>query len=222
MTRHVFLLLLFCIAGHFTAAAQKNANIGLYAGVAYYMGDINPNRHFYKPAPAFGALYRYNVNSRYAIRASGLFTSLSGNDLDFPEILHPDRPVSPASFTTTLIDAALVGEFDFLPFYPGTSGFSYTPFISAGLAGTLIVNTDRNAYNTLTIPFSLGVKVNLSKRITAGTEWSFRKAFSDRIDGLENPAGIHSMLHNNDWYSFAGVFITYKFFNFAADCPAYQ
>ena len=32
----------------------------------------------------------------------------------------------------------------------------------------------------------------------------------------------HSVIHNNDWYSFLGVFITYKFFNFAAECPAYK
>lgn len=223
MTRHFrLLLLLFCIAGQLPATAQKNANVGVFAGAAYYMGDINPNRHFYSPGPAGGVFYRYNLNARFAIRTGAMLTRLSGNDLDFPEALHPDRPVSPASFSTTLVDVGLLGEFNFLPFRPGTAGFHYSPFIATGLAGTLIAKTDRNAFNTLCIPISLGVKVNLAKRITAGAEWSFRKAFSDRLDGLENPTGVHSVLHNNDWYSVAGVFITYKFFNFAADCPAYQ
>ena len=64
--------------------------------------------------------------------------------------------------------------------------------------------------------------MNVAKRVTAGAEWSFRKSFNDRIDGLENPSGVHSVIHNNDWYSFMGIFITYKFFNFAGDCPAYK
>jgi hypothetical protein len=203
------------------AHAQKNANVGLYAGAAYYMGDINPNRHFYRPSPAFGALYRYNINPRYSVRASATYATLSGNDLDFPGTLHPDRPVSPAQFSTSVLDAGFCLEFNFRPIPTGTPGFNYSPFIAAGLGGTLIARSDRNAYNTVNIPLSLGIKVNLSKRLTAGAEWSFRRTFSDRIDGLENPSGVQSIIHNNDWYSFTGVFITYKFFNFAADCPAY-
>jgi hypothetical protein len=38
---------------------------------------------------------------------------------------------------------------------------------------------------------------------------------------VENQLG-NTLLNNNDWYSFIGVFITYKFFKFAADCPAYN
>ena len=74
----------------------------------------------------------------------------------------------------------------------------------------------------LSLPFGVGVKVNFPSRISAGAEWSFRKSFNDRIDGVENPSGLHSLIHNNDWYSFLGIFITFKFFNFAAECPAYK
>jgi len=28
--------------------AQKNANVGVFAGTTYYLGDINPNRHVYR------------------------------------------------------------------------------------------------------------------------------------------------------------------------------
>jgi hypothetical protein len=86
----------------------------------------------------------------------------------------------------------------------------------------MILSTDRTATNLLSIPFGIGIKINVTKKITAGAEWSFRKSFNDRIDGLENPSGVYSVIHNNDWYSFAGIFITYKFFNFAAECPAYK
>jgi hypothetical protein len=205
-----------------TAFPQRAANIGLFAGTAYYMGDINPNRHFYRPSVSLGLLYRYYLNTRYAIKANVYYAQLSGSDFDFPGQLHPDRPLSPATFHTSLIDLALSVEFNFLPYTPGIANWNYTPYISTGISGALIASSDRSSTNLLSVPFGLGVKFNVTKRITAGAEWSFRKTFNDRLDGLENPSGKYSVLHNNDWYSFLGVFITYKFFNFATACPAYK
>jgi hypothetical protein len=169
-----------------------------------------------------GAFYRYNINTRVAVRANVFYASLSGNDLDFPDLLHPDRPVSPALFNTSLLDVGFQVEYNFMPYTPNVADHAYTPYLSAGIAGAMILSTDVTATNLLSFPFGIGIKMNVSKRITAGAEWSFRKSFNDRIDGVENPSGVHSVIHNNDWYSFMGIFITYKFFNFAADCPAYK
>jgi Domain of unknown function (DUF6089) len=202
--------------------AQQNANVGVFAGTAYYLGDINPNRHFYRPSLSFGLLYRYNINARYAIRANAYVADLSGNDLDFPERLNPDRPLNPARFQTSLLDLAVQAEFNFLPFTPNAGKWEYTPYISAGIAGSMIMGSDVDAMNTVTFPFGAGVKVNFTSRLSGGAEWGFRETFSDRIDGVENPSGTSSIIHNNDWYSFMGIFITYKFFNFATECPAYD
>jgi hypothetical protein len=210
------LLLSLMVSG--VTFAQPKANIGIFAGTAYYMGDINPNRHFYRSSLSLGGLYRYNLNTRIALRFNAYYARLSGSDLDFPKILHPDRPFRPAMFNTSLLDAALQIEFNFLPFTPNLGNWAYTPYISAGIAGALITSSR----NFASIPFGIGAKVNLTSRISAGAEWSFRKTFTDRIDGIRNPSETGSLLHNNDWYSFLGVFITFKFFNFAADCPAYN
>lgn len=204
------------------AFAQRNANFGVFAGTAYYLGDINPNRHFYNPSLSLGILYRYNLNSRYAVRGNAYYTSLSGNDLDFPEILHPDRPVSPAAFRTSLVDLAVQVEYNFLPYTPNMGKWAYTPYIATGIAGALVLSSDVAASNFISFPFSAGLKINLTSRISAGAEWSFRKTFTDKLDGLGNPSGVSSIIHNNDWYSVLGVFITFKFFNFATKCPAYM
>ncbi len=210
------------LIGSLSVYSQRAANVGIFAGTAYYMGDINPNRHFYNPSFSMGAFYRYNINTRVAVRANVFYASLSGNDLDFPDLLHPDRPLNPASFSTSLLDVGLQAEFNFLPYTPNVADHAYTPYISAGIAGALVLSSDRDATDLLSIPFGIGFKLNVTKRITAGAEWSFRKSFNDRIDGIENPSGVHSAIHNNDWYSFMGIFITYKFFNFAAECPVYN
>jgi len=215
-------MILFLILTTGIVSAQRKANFGLFGGTTYYMGDINPNRHLYRPSPAFGVLYRYNLNSRYALRGNAYFAYLSGNDMDFPEILHPDRPVSPASFYTSLLDVAFQVEYNFLPFTPNLGKWNYTPYLTTGLAGALILSSDVDASNLLSFPFGVGLKFNITSRISAGAEWSFRKTFTDRLDGLINPSGTTSVIHNNDWYSFLGVFITFKFFNFAGECPAYE
>jgi len=223
MNRHLLKFLsVFLLISCNSAFSQRAAQVGIFAGTAYYMGDINPNRHFYRPSLSLGFLYRYNLNTRYAVKASANYGQFSGSDLDFPKLLHPDRPMNPASFQTSLIDVGLQVEFNFLPFATGIANWAYTPYISTGISGALILSSDRAAENMLNLPFGIGVKVNLTKRMTAGAEWSFRKSFNDKLDGLENPSGIYSVIHNNDWYSFLGVIITYKFFNFAVDCPVYR
>lgn len=212
--------------------AQKDANFGVFAGTSYYMGDINPNRQFYRPGASLGLIYRINLNKRYSIRANAYYAGLSGSDTDFNNIIHTDRYYEPVDFRTSLIDGTLQFEFSFLPFVPNSGKWDCTPYVAGGLGYSLIVSSSvrtnlatpylKNPVAHMTLPFGIGIKINLSRRVSAGGEWSFRKTFTDRIDFVQNPTRELSLIHNNDWYSFAGIFITYKFFKFAGDCPAYS
>ncbi len=215
-------LLIVCLPQ--ISLAQRNSDIGAFAGISYYMGDINPNRHFYRPAPSLGLIYRYNINTRYSLRANAYYADLSGNDRDFPDRPNPDKPMSPpkSNFQTSLMDASLQVEFNFLPFASNEGKWAYTPYITAGITGSMIMGTNTDAVNTISFPFGIGVKVSITSRLGAGAEWGFRKTFSDSIDGVNNPSEVSSLIHNNDWYSVTGIFITYKFFNFATECPAYD
>ncbi|HJX70746.1 MAG TPA: DUF6089 family protein [Bacteroidales bacterium] len=222
----------FLIAFMPSAYSQQNANIGVFAGTSYYMGDINPNRHFYRLRPSLGLMYRINLNKHYSIRASGYYAYLSGSDIDFADRINPDRYFEPVEFNTSVLDGALQIEFNFLPFMPNINKWDWTTYVTGGIGYSVVISSSvrtnldadylRNPIPHLNFPFGIGFKVNLSRRVSAGCEWSFRRAFSDRIDFLQNPSGDVSIIHNNDWYSFAGVFITYKFFKFAEDCPAYS
>ena len=218
--RKLFILVLLCPS--FWISAQRNANLGVIGGISYYMGDINPGRHFYNPSYAIGAIYRINLNPRYAIRGNAYYTTLSGSDLDFPELLHPDRYFEPVTFSTSLLDLNIQGEFNFLPFTPNVGRFNYTPYVACGLGFSMALSSDAGTNHHLTLPFGIGAKFNISKKISTGAEWSFRKTFTDLIDGQKNPTDIQSLIHNNDWYSYLGIFITYKFLNFSSECPAYE
>ncbi|MDO9511649.1 MAG: DUF6089 family protein [Bacteroidales bacterium] len=98
---------------------------------------------------------------------------------------------------------------------------------------------DRKPYvlTNFSFPFGMGVKFSLNKKVCAGIEWGMRKTLSDYIDDLSTTYYLESsiidpnnaeqfmsdpdMTHRpgmqrgtsktTDWYSFAGVFITYKF-----------
>ena len=213
------LLVSFFICITLVSIAQHKADIGLFAGMSYYMGDINPKRYFYSPSPAFGGIYRYNINKRYALRFNAYYATIKGSDFDFPKNYHPDRPS--VSFSTSLLDLGSNIEFNFLPYIPTVNRLDYSTYITAGLGYSLILGSTVNAKNTFTIPFGAGIKINISDRLSSGAELTFRKTFTDVLDGIGGPLE-KSLIHNNDWYSFFGVFITYKFFKFAANCPAYN
>jgi len=211
--RNIFVLLIL-VFSFALIEAQRKDNIGIFAGTSYYYGDINPDKLFYSPGFAIGGIFRYNINKRYAFRLNGYFTRLSGDPNDFSDIIHDIIPS--AAFNKYIFDAACQVEFNFFPYLPGVKRWDYTTYISGGVGYVSASNIP------VTIPFGIGLKLNVTNTISTGVEWSFRKTFNDLIDGTENPTDINSVIHNNDWYSFLGIFVTYKFFNYMVDCPAYD
>ncbi len=209
-------LLIICFVFSFALTkAQRYTDFGIIGGGAYYMGEINPTRQFYKLSPAVGALFRVNINKRFAVRLSGIYAGLRGSDQDFPDRYIPLR--SPQSFSKQILDISGECEFNFLPYITGEDKWLYSTYVAGGIGTGIIIGNKP----FLTIPFGVGFKVNLTTRLSAGCEWSFRKTFRDDIDNVENQLG-NTLINNNDWYSFVGIFISYKFFKFAADCPAYK
>lgn len=211
------LLLLLLLS--LSAAGQRSADYGIYGGVTSYLGDINPNRLFYRPLPAGGIFYRYNLNPRQSIRASVLLGGIQGNDLDFNNDFQQARAVS---FSGTLGELTGQFEFNFLPYSTQGKIWNYAPYLAAG-AGVSFINTGAISYQPI-IPFSLGFKINIHKNLGIEAEYGFRKTFYDKFDGLENNVNPDhkAWLHNNDWYSFAGISFTWKIYNKLVGCPAFK
>ncbi len=185
------------------------------------MGDLNPSRYFYSPGIAIGPVYRYNFELRNSIRLNGFYHTLQANDLDFTDTFQILRN---SSFTASFMDAALMYEFNFTPYKTAHRKFNHTFYLSGGLGYHVVIASTTSSNNHIIIPFGMGYKFNVNKKIAAGTELSVRKTFNDNIDGVENISleGKKHLFGNNDWYTFAGIFITYKIFNFREDCPAYN
>jgi hypothetical protein len=82
-----FLAFIVLLAFPFQAASgQKKSDIGILGGTSYYLGDVNPFRHFYSPSPAGGLIFRYNFNPRNSIRFHGMYVRIKGDPADFPEL----------------------------------------------------------------------------------------------------------------------------------------
>jgi len=200
-------------------AGQRNADYGLLAGVSSYIGDINPSKLMYSPGPAGGFLYRYNLHPRQSLRASLIYGGLKANDTDFNNDFQQARN---ASFSGSVAEFALQFEFNFLPYTTAGKLWDYTPYFAAG-GGIAFINTATFTY-VPAIPLSFGFKVNIHKNVGLEAEYGFRKTFYDNFDGLKDPVdpSDYGWIYNNDWYSFAGLAVTWKIFSNLAGCPAYD
>jgi len=212
----LFLLMIFTSV---SLTGQPSSDYGILAGISSYLGDINPSRLLYSPSLAGGIFYRYNLHPRQALRTSLIYGGLKANDLDFRNSFQTARA---ASFSGSVGECALQFEFNFFPYSTAGKRWDYTPYIAAG-AGIAFVNTTSFTYVPV-IPFSLGFKINIYKNMGLEAEYGFRKTFYDNFDGLKDlvaPSDV-GWIHNNDWYSFTGIAISWKINGKSADCPAYN
>lgn len=217
MKRILFFTLLVCVCG--LVKGQRNADYGVFGGISSYMGDINPGRLIYSPGPAGGIFYRYNFHPRQAVRINLFMGGLSANDLDFNNLFQTSRA---ASFSGIAGELAAQFEFNFLPYSTQGKRFNYTPYIAAG-AGVAFFNTVNPSAQPV-IPFSAGFKINILKNVGLEAEYGFRKTFYDNFDGLKDlvDPNHYAWLHNNDWYSFLGIGLTWKIYDKLAGCPSYN
>ncbi len=216
--KNFFLYFLFLVSS-LTLMGQRGTDFGAFAGVSSYFGDINPNRFMYSPLPAGGAFLRYNFHPRQSLRTSLFFGGLKADDLDFNNSFQTTRA---ASFSGSTGEWALQFEFNFLPYSTMGKTWDYTPYLAAG-GGIAFINTATFTYVPV-IPFSFGFKVNVYKNLGLEAEYGFRKTFYDNFDGLKDlvAPSDYATIHNNDWYSFAGLAVTWRIYSRLAGCPTYN
>ncbi|MHC1702666.1 MAG: DUF6089 family protein [Tenuifilaceae bacterium] len=195
--------------------SQEKKDLGIQVGASYYTGDYNQSKILYQPLPAIGIIFRYNLNNYYSLRASASYGGLSGNYSSFNHYL----PGTTNSFTKQIIEAEILGEANFLTFNTRNAKKNiFSPYVvfgfgSAYIGGEVIPN----------IPFGVGLKYCPIPRLTVGFEWRLHKTFSDNIDNYQNVFdGSKAIFHNNDWFSFMGLFITFRLYNYDKICPVYK
>lgn len=221
-------LILFLFSNKFKA---QHSEIGILFSTSYYVGELNPGNPFInKVNPTIGVLYRKNLNKRYALRYGLNYGLLSANDNFNKTEWNKARNLS---FSTSIIEASGLLEFNFLPYQINNYNTSpFTPFVFIGAAvfrvtpdvknNTIDISSKSKSVIAPSIPFGIGLKFDFIRNIGLNIEWGVRKTFTDEIDGLPNTYSNGYQIsnsNNKDWYSFAGITLNYKILTKTDRCP---
>jgi hypothetical protein len=195
------LLLPFC------TQAQRHHEIGLFAGVSNYYGDLQ-DRFFpdYGYKPNAGVLYKYFLNPRLGIRFGANYTRLTAADslsditvkqtrnLRFETGLFEMHAGLELNLLAVDIDRAKVSPYVFA----GIAIFYYDPFTD-GPAGEKVflrplstegqgipTYPDRKQYNLVNVAFPIGggMKFFIGKTVMITTELGFRYTATDYLDDV--------------------------------------
>jgi hypothetical protein len=199
-------------------AQEYKFEIGGMTGGSFYMGDVNKNTPFRAMHPAFGGVFRYNANFRWAIKANLMWGQVSGTTQGSGNVF-PEN--AQATFNRNLFDLGGQVEFNFFPYsdkFTYANAQRFSPYVLLGLGATVAPGNGHTLAG-LNLPIGAGLKYKLKNRINLGCEFSIRKLFSDDLDVtdnsnalLDNPYHISgSALKNKDWYSFLLLSVTWDF-----------
>lgn len=188
--------------------SPKTSELGIFLGGSYYTGDLNPSGHLNRfTRPAGGFLYRMNFNPRFSAKAIGSLGIIEADDAYSLNEAHRSRNLS---FKSKIIEFAVEGEFNFLPFSTGAKKSAViTPYVFAGIAvyhfspqghyqgrwynlqpigtegqGSTFSGDKPYSLTQFSIPFGVGIKVNTAKSIGINFEWGLRKTFTDYLDDV--------------------------------------
>lgn len=173
--------------------------IGVGAGSAWGYGDGNHGETLGKQALQLDALFRYNVNLRWALAFDG-----STNQV----------------FDDRLWSMAFRPEFSFWNFGWGSDyreKHHVAPFLTAGigLGGTTGSHSDFSCM----VPLGLGLKWKIAPRWSAQATALFSKYFSDRTDGIYDPQQVGTRPPmNTDWVGSITLSLTFDFKERCIEC----
>lgn len=203
--KHLIVALIVLLMGQFLAPKAAHSQImevGASVGLSYYMGDINPHKPFVQSKLGWGAIVRYYDGTRWAFRLA-----YSNLQLDCSDKASGYRPERGLSFHTNVHDIAFLAEFNFFDYFTGSKRNRISPYIFGGISillfnpkaddGTALCNVLTDVGNdgeiadngaakyrkvAASIPFGIGVKYSVSRRIGLAAEWRWHYAFTDWLD----------------------------------------
>jgi hypothetical protein len=178
----------------------RQHELGILIGGSYYIGDLNPRKQFFLTQPAGGIFYRFTPNYRYAFRAGINYGSVMGDDSQSSDADQLQRNLN---FKSQIIEYNAIAEFNFLEYRISNDAYKFTSYLFLGIdvftfnpraqMGNFWIDlqpqrtegqTKGYKLTQVSIPFGVGIKMNVSKQVGIGFEWGPRKTFTDYIDDV--------------------------------------
>jgi len=204
----------------------QRSEVGGLVGGSFYLGDINPSKLFSQTQLAFGAVYRYNLTTRWAVRGNALWGTVTASDAKFK---NPRN----LSFRSRISEFSVQAEINFLPYFTGSRrDYKFSPYLFGGVAlfsfnpqaryidpakdlnfwvdlaplrtegQGLSSYPDKKTYSTtqFAIPFGLGFKYSLNATFSIGVEWGLRKTFTNYLDDIGGTYADPAVLFAHEGY----------------------
>lgn len=198
MNYRYFLIIVFSLFS-FIGKAQI-WEIGLTAGSMGYIGDLNQRNYTRLTNIAYGGSIKNNIDGTWSVKLSILKGQIGANDEESKYEIERNRNLS---FYTPITEGSLQVEFNFFdygrlfgkkritPFlFSGISAFSFNPKTKFQGQEYMLrqykTEGQANAYKkmAISIPFGVGLKVNLSKNFNLAGEFGYRLAKTDYLDDV--------------------------------------
>jgi len=185
----------------------QQGEFGIAIGGAHYFGDLNTRAALNRPKLSAGVFFRKQFNNYIGLKVAANYARLGYSDIYSENDYQKRRNLS---FNTNIWEFAVSGDFNFFKFYPGISGYSYTPYVSLGVGvfsydpyaylnnqkyflrqlGTegqgSAAYPDRKPYGSMSacFPIAVGFKYNLSPTINVFGEVGYRFTTTDYLDDV--------------------------------------
>lgn len=185
----------------------QEGEFGVAIGAAHYFGDLNTRAALNRPKISAGAFFLKQFGNYIGLKVGANYARLGYSDVYSKNEVQQRRNLS---FNTNVWEFAVSGQFNFFKFYPGISGFTYTPYVSLGVGvfsydpfaylnnqkyflrplGTegqgSAAYPDRKPYGTMAVcfPVAVGFKYNVNEAINLFAEVGYRFTTTDYLDDV--------------------------------------
>ena len=202
----IFSILTLTYSGFSQKKFERSKDVDLLAGTAYYIGEMNPYKHFGTRLKGTGGLaFRNNFDRRWTLRSSIIYGVVEAWDADSDDPWIRNRNLN---IKNQLIEGSIQGELNFFNYQLGNREYPFTPYLFGGIAYTRMrpmtlykgswyetqpigtegqgtsLGDERYKTNIFAVPFGAGIKFNLFAIFGMSIEWGVRKTWTDYIDDV--------------------------------------
>lgn len=185
----------------------QQGEFGVAIGGAHYFGDINNRAALNRPKFSGGIFFRKQFGNYIGLKVAANYARLGYADKYSDNEVQKRRNLS---FNTNIWEFSLSGDFNFFKFYPGVSGYNYTPYVSLG-AGVFSYDPfaylnnkkyflralgtegqgsaaypNRKPYGSMSfcLPVAVGFKYSVNETVNVFAEVGYRFTNADYIDDV--------------------------------------
>ena len=219
------------------ACAQHTSELGLGLGGTNYKGEVSPQYQLQNNRPAITVFYRQDISAPVTLRVGLTYGGLRARDTNVEGVnggVPPLQNYRQVRMTGSVLELAGIVEYNFLDYHQRNDQrrVHLSPYLFAGLA-PFYAHTTTESQNSLlqpdfnrkggrvsvAIPAGVGMKIALSEHFNLGAEVGVRKTFTDQLDHLgdQDPLLVNS--HDQDWYYYNGISISYTFYKILCPLP---